>query len=110
MGNVGHFSEIIRHLSRKKPALTEVRLGEWEVTKPVVELDPDGKNLYCRYGHHYLHIYYDEGHPYNPYRISIDSGCVFAREQVFGTRYYTDVAPTERDVVECIRYRLRTDR
>ncbi len=108
-----HFSKIIGHLNRKKPIKTRPKNEndkDWKVTKPVIEISDDGKSLYCYYGHHYMYIFYNDDNVYNSYEISIESQCVFAKYQTIGIRDYDDVAPTQEDVIECIRYRLRKDR
>lgn len=74
------------------------------ICKPIIEID--GNDLYCHHGFAYLFIRYDDNKVFNPYSISIEKQCVFARRQEIGTSFYTDVAPTQEDVIECIRYKL----
>lgn len=105
-----YFDKIIKHLNRKKPTKTPPKdnnSGDWIITKPIINISNDGKCLYCFYGVHYLYIYYNDKKVWNPYEISIESQCVFARYQTVGISFYDDVAPTQEDVIECIRYRLR---
>lgn len=104
-----YFDKILLHLNRKKPIKTRPKNNdsEWIVTKPITEISSDGKALYCYYGCHYMYIFYNDEKVYNPYEISIESQCVFAKYQTVGIRDYDDVAPTQEDVIECIRYRLR---
>lgn len=105
-----NLDKIEKHLSRKKPIPTkQTNAGViWKVSKPIIEYSEDGTILYCYYGKHYLCIRYDENCVYNPYKISIESQCVFASRQEIGVKYYEEVAPTQEDVIECIRYRLRS--
>ncbi len=99
------FDKIIAHFNKKKPAFTE---HSGKICKPIIEVEDN--QIYCFYSFSYLYIYFDENKAFNPYRISIESACVFARFQEVGTRYYTDYAPSQEDVIECIRYRLRAEK
>lgn len=106
-----YFDRIIEHLKRKKPIKTRPQHHdetEWKVSKPIIQISDDGKSLWCDYGRHYLYIHYNDEKVYNPYEISIESQCVIARFQTVGVRDFSDIAPTQEDVIECIRYRLRS--
>lgn len=96
------FDKIIKHLNRKKSKKNEKLNGE--MSKPIIEID--GNDLYCWHGYAYLYIHYDDEKAYNPYSISIERQCVFARFQTIGTAFYTDEAPEQEDVIECIRHRF----
>lgn len=104
-----YFDEIISHLNRKKPILTQPTNKDavWSISKPVIEISDNGNVLCVYYGKHYMAIRYVEDSAFNPYKISIETQCVFAHRQEIGTRFYEDTAPTQADVIECIRYRLR---
>ena len=104
-----YFDKIVAHLDKKKAILTQPQdpdATDWKVSKPIVSISEDGFHLFCYYGKHYLHVYYDDEKVFNPYKIDIESQCIFSTQDV-GVRFYEDIAPTEEDVVECIRYRLR---
>jgi hypothetical protein len=94
------FGKIVKHLNRKKPKINEIT---HTVRKPLVEID--GCILTCWHNYVYLHILYDKEKVFNPYRISIESQWVSSGQEV-GTKLYSDIAPTQEDVIECIRRRL----
>lgn len=96
-----YFDKIIAHLNRKKPKLNEIT---HTVCKPKIKVD--GCHFYCFHGYSYLYIFYDENKVFNPYSISIESQWVSKKWQEIGTKIYTDSAPTQEDVIECIRRRL----
>lgn len=105
-----YFDKIIQHLNRKKVIKTKIQkdgLTEWVLSKPIIEISKDEKSLYCSYGVHYLYIYYDSNRVYNSYKVSIESECTFAREQLLGVKTYETFVNSQEDVIECIRYRLR---
>mgnify|MGYP007100377607 CR=1 FL=1 len=96
-----YFDEIIAHLNRKKAKLNEIT---HTVCKPQIKVD--GCKLYCWHGYSYLYIFYDKNKAFNPYRISIESQWTSGKYQEVGEKFYTDSAPTQADVIECIKRRL----